>query len=281
MLSSTLGEGFAAELGGAFEAQMWRLAGWYCGVLESSLCEGGQTDTQALSMLGNAHYLLVTLIPDVLRSLPGQPPPAEPADDGGGWGDSEALLSMQPHGERGAGVAVHYVAMWQRFSGVQVDNMRALLCWSNIDYSFRQLDTAQARPSEKLQRLFAQAGALGDAASEHLGPAAARGLISEVLASVLQQDVLNDDFWEKYAPEDSVCGFGNGGVQQFVMDMRFAIAASAGVFAPESPVKEQLSQAVEKAVIAYCVSMDEELDTLLQVRLHRCSILCGDGRTRH
>lgn len=32
----------------------------------------------------------------------------------------------------------------------------------------------------------------------------------------------------------------------------------------ESPIREGLSQAVEKAVIAYCVSYDEELDALLQ-----------------
>ena len=51
---------------------MWRLAGWYCGVLESALAADGVTDTQSLSLLGNAHYLLVVLIPDILRSLPGQ-----------------------------------------------------------------------------------------------------------------------------------------------------------------------------------------------------------------
>lgn len=129
-----------------------------------------------------------------------QPPPAEPLEVGSGWGDADALLAMQPHGESGASVAVHYVAMWRRFAEAQVESMQGLLAWGSLDFSVRNIDINQVRPSERLQRLFAQAGALGDAASDHLGTVAARELILEVLEGVISRDILCEDFWERLSP---------------------------------------------------------------------------------
>lgn len=89
-------------------------------------------------------------------ALFGQPPPAEAPEGGSGWGDADALLAMQPHGESGASVAVHYVEMWRRFAQAQVEGMQRILAWDSSDFSVRSIDINQARPSERIQRLFAQ-----------------------------------------------------------------------------------------------------------------------------
>jgi hypothetical protein len=66
-------------------------------------------------------------------------------------------------------------------------------------------------------------------------------------------------------PEDDPCGFGHGGLQQFVLDIRYVQAASRGVLANEEhPARVLLREALEKAVVGYCIAYDEDIDSLLR-----------------
>jgi hypothetical protein len=60
------------------------------------------------------------------------------------------------------------------------------------------------------------------------------------------------------------CYFGRGGLQQFVLDVRYIQASSRGVLpGEEHPARVLLRDALERAVVGYCLAYDEDIDALL------------------
>jgi len=65
---------------------------------------------------------------------------------------------------------------------------------------------------------------------------------------------------------DQPCGFGHGGLQQFVLDIRYVQAATRAVMCRSEQDKAAgaaLREGLERAVVGYCMAFDEDIDTLL------------------
>ena len=221
---------------------------------------------QQLTILSNAKLLATSLLP-VLFALALPKPPSSAMAVGAEHQDGRALAPLSQRILTVAGL------LEEGFLASKVVEAQQALDWGAINYTTRHRLGQDARPSANLQRLFAKAAGLGEAVSRHLGPAGARLHVAHVLQRVVTDEMLSAEFWKRYLPHeaarlvrdvDAPCGFGHGGVQQFVLDLRYVQAASRGVIPDEEhPVRVLLRESLERAVVGYCMAFDEDIDTLL------------------
>ena len=71
--------------------------------------------------------------------------------------------------------------------------------------------------------------------ARHIGASDAKGHVAHVLGRVITDEMLSDHFWERHLPGNTdACSFGHGGLQQFVLDVRYMQACTKGVIVTSS-----------------------------------------------
>mmetsp|Transcript_27539 Transcript_27539/g.43030 ORF Transcript_27539/g.43030 Transcript_27539/m.43030 type:complete len:521 (+) Transcript_27539:689-2251(+) len=246
MENSSIGTLLAGELGLRVESQVEELIAQYVNHMAESGRRVSQGSSEALALLSNADNLLAGLLPALLAVLRGNRVKQ-------GSDETAGSSILQEERDR----------MWEAFCSSRHSDLAAELRWLSLDYSKGSVD-ANPRPSERLQKMLAQTGALGELINRHLSEKASQRLLREVLTRVVEQDISSAKFWERYTPKGMPCGFGKGGIQQFVLDTRFLKAGCGGV-APSSSytLQKMLHQAESRALKEYCDAMDEDPEEFL------------------
>eukprot|EP00698_Gefionella_okellyi_P024596 TRINITY_DN8731_c0_g1_i1.p1 TRINITY_DN8731_c0_g1~~TRINITY_DN8731_c0_g1_i1.p1 ORF type:complete len:831 (-),score=198.55 TRINITY_DN8731_c0_g1_i1:33-2465(-) len=139
--------------------------------------------------------------------------------------------------------------------------MVEVLNFKSCDYSQDTIDLQHAAPTLSLQRALTYLGRLKITVEQVVGERdnQVRPILERLLgemALTLQQD---PDFWDK--PRDRPM-FGHGGLQQFVLDIRYFLAAAADYAPPD--VRSLLNDTIAHAVKVYCAAAKAGVRNVLQ-----------------
>jgi len=121
------------------------------------------------------------------------------------------------------------------------------LDWGNMKYSMAIVDVTTLAPSEKLIKLFKYLHNVATEVKLLLGEDAVQPITSNILNGVLI-GLTKGRFW-KDEKESNRCMFGEGGISQFVLDMKYAIEAS-GHFITDA-VRHEINKTIERALFHF------------------------------
>jgi len=121
------------------------------------------------------------------------------------------------------------------------------LDWGNIKYSMAIIDETTLVPSEKLTKLFKYLHSVATQVKFLLGEDTVHPITSTILQRVLV-GLTKGRFW-KDEKETTRCMFGEGGISQFVLDMKYAVEAS-GPFITET-ARTEINKAIERALFHF------------------------------
>lgn len=132
------------------------------------------------------------------------------------------------------------------------DLVHGRLAWEAQAYPEDHIDEDTAEPGSKFIRLFEYMYRLG----MDINTIIAQRLVRPMLGQIWEQAVflLSTDplFWAKEAETAKKAMMGAGGLQQFVLDMKFCLQASSTYITEDA--KKTLREMHERGVINYCVS---------------------------
>jgi len=141
-----------------------------------------------------------------------------------------------------------------KFQANDIVNNPLRLDWGNTKYTMAIIDETNLAPSQKLIKLFEYLYSVATEVSKILGKDSVRPITSTILDQVLL-GLTQGPFWkdEKNTRQDNkVCMFGEGGISQFVLDMKYTIEAS-GSFISEK-ARGAIIGAIERALTHYCLT---------------------------
>uniref|UniRef100_A0A7S3DJE4 Uncharacterized protein n=1 Tax=Palpitomonas bilix TaxID=652834 RepID=A0A7S3DJE4_9EUKA len=141
------------------------------------------------------------------------------------------------------------------------------LKWSSFDrfpYSDSSLPLSdEVMPTHAFQQLVVLLAKLATAVKASISAQACVQVVSSVIEEIGMQMLDEEVFWSSSHGGGSVDdGFGEGGVQQFVLDVRFMLAACAGYVTERA--SEAFDSLVERALLQYCEETGQDFRTLLR-----------------
>lgn len=146
------------------------------------------------------------------------------------------------------------------------DIVHSRLAWESSQYPEEVIDEDSAEPGQKFIRLFEYLYRLGT----DINSIVAQRLVKPILGQIWEQAVMlmsaDALFWAAEKETAKKAMMGRGGLQQFVLDMKFCLQAS-NTYLTE-PSKKLLREMHERAVINYCLASNVfDPNTILKVLL--------------
>lgn len=133
---------------------------------------------------------------------------------------------------------------------------RSVVCdqldWEHTTYPMETIDSENAAPSPNILRTFEYlVDALGTDISNAIGPNEVTEF-QTLLFSRIVDEMAVGPFWTRESDKEESMFGGQGGLQQFILDLKFSQEACAPFRAPD--VSERIKALIDRAILNYCTA---------------------------
>jgi hypothetical protein len=132
------------------------------------------------------------------------------------------------------------------------DLVHGRLAWEAQSYPEDLIDEDSAEPGQKFIRLFEYMYRLGTDINSIIAQRLVRPMLGQIWEQGVRLMSADSLFWSKEQDTAKKAMMGLGGLQQFVLDMKFCLQASNTYVTEDA--KRILREMHERAVVNYCLS---------------------------
>eukprot|EP01122_Echinamoeba_exundans_P014955 TRINITY_DN690_c0_g2_i1.p1 TRINITY_DN690_c0_g2~~TRINITY_DN690_c0_g2_i1.p1 ORF type:complete len:932 (+),score=179.78 TRINITY_DN690_c0_g2_i1:156-2798(+) len=193
-------------------------------------------DKQALAIVADAMYIADYFAPLVISQIQNQIATPVP--------DLEALRARVS--EKALAIRTFFVEAKSR------DLVHGRLAWEAQSYPEDHIDEDSAEPGQKFIRLFEYMYRLGTDINSIIAQRLVRPMLGQIWEQAVRLMSADPLFWSKEQDTAKKAMMGLGGLQQFVLDMKFCLQASNTYVTEDA--KRILREMHERAVVNYCLS---------------------------
>lgn len=139
-----------------------------------------------------------------------------------------------------------------------------VLDWEHSGYPMETLDSAHAAPSPNIVKVFDYLlGQLSNDITSAIGASEVKDIQTMLFSRIIDEMAIGP-FWSREQDKEESMFGGEGGLQQFILDMKFCLEACAPFKAPD--VAERIKALIDRAILNYCTAKKifKNIETILK-----------------